>query len=182
METAIKLPTQEFLLECFIYNKVTGSLVWKVRPLHHFKNAHGMNTFNSKYSGKKITSQVNGRYFVVRLAGRHYLSHRVIWKMMTGLDPAMNIDHIDTNKKNNSWSNLRLATKQENAFNQGASPRNKTGFKGVSYDSTRDAFYACIQIEGKTKSLGRFSTPEQAHLAYVEAAKAAHGNFFRSNA
>lgn len=49
METAIKLPTQEFLLECFIYNKVTGSLVWKARPLHHFKNTHGMNTFNSTH-------------------------------------------------------------------------------------------------------------------------------------
>jgi len=39
-----------------------------------------------------------------------------------------------------------------------------------------------IKLPTQEFLLERFSTPEQAHLAYVDAAKAAHGNFFRSNA
>lgn len=176
----IALPSQEYLSECFDYDTESGVLTWQIRPLHHFKNAHGMNTFNSKYAGSKIISIANSGYFVVRINNRAYLCHRIIWKLVTGIDPVAYIDHRDTNKKNNAWGNLREATKQENAFNQPASPRNKTGYKGVSFCQRDGTFYACIRANGKSLSLGRFETAEMAHAAYVTAAKPIHGIFFRS--
>ena len=176
----VHLPPSEYLNECFSYDKETGALAWKTRPLHHFKNAHGMNTFNAKFAGSACENLVNGRYFSVVINENRYLAHRVIWKMVTGEDPAKNIDHIDTNKRNNRFSNLRIATKQENAFNQGKTARNKTGFKGVSYDKTRGKFFACIRVEGRTKPLGRFTTAEQASAAYVSAAKEIQGVFAHS--
>lgn len=175
-----KLPSIEYLRECFTYESESGLLTWNVRPIHHFKNHHGMNTFNSKFSGKPCDSLHNGGYTSVSISAKHYLAHRVIWKMITGEDPGALIDHIDGNKKNNSFSNLRLATKQQNAFNSRKSCNNKSGFKGVSFDSQRNKYYACINLSGKTKYLGRYDTPELAHIAYVEAAKNIHGDFLRT--
>jgi len=176
-KSPIELPPQSYIQDCLDYDQATGVLMWKKRPLSHFKNSHGMNTFNSKHAGTEASSKVNDRYFVVPLLGKKYLSHRVIWKLMTGEDPVANVDHRDTNKKNNSWINLRQATKQENAFNQGKSPRNKTGYKGVSFDMARGKFFACIRTNEKTKSLGRFDTAAQAHDAYLIASKEIHGEF-----
>ncbi len=139
-----------------------------------------MNTFNSKYAGKLCNSEHNCGYISIHIRNKSYLAHRVIWKLITGNDAHIGIDHIDGNKRNNEFSNLRLASKQQNAYNRGKSPRNKTGFKGVSFDSQRNKYYACIYKNGKTVSLGRFNDPELAHLAYVEAAKNIHGNFFRT--
>jgi len=155
--------------------------MWNVRPIHHFKNNHGMNTFNSQHSGKSCSSSHNGGYTSVHVLSKSYLTHRIIWKLMTGEDPSALIDHIDGDKKNNSFPNLRLATKQQNAYNSKKSYKNKSGFKGVSFDSRRNKYYACINMDGKTISLGRHDTPELAHLAYVEAAKNIHGDFLRTN-
>ena len=176
-KSTLDMPPSEYLRECVRYDQETGVLTWLIRPLHHFKNAHGMNTFNAKYSGKRSGSLMNGQYMIIRLGGKHYLSHRVIWKLMTGADPVLPIDHKDGNKQNNSWGNLRQATKQENAFNQGTSRRNKTGFKGVSFDKERGKFYSCIRANGRTMSLGRFDSAESAYQAYQIAARRFHGDF-----
>lgn len=179
-EVAKSLPSKEHIQECVEYNKESGILIWKTRPLKHFKNAHGMNTFNSKHAGNICGSKTSNGYVSVWLDGGRYLAHRVIWKLVTGVDPDGNIDHIDTNKRNNSWINLRIASKQENAFNQGKSPRNKTGFKGVSFDPARNKYYASICTGGKSISLGRHDTAELAHMAYCKAADIFHRDFARS--
>lgn len=33
-----QLPSKEYLDECFDYSKETGTLIWKARPVSHFKN------------------------------------------------------------------------------------------------------------------------------------------------
>lgn len=47
--------------------------------------------------------------------------------------------------------------------NQGVYP------SGVSFDITRNLYQAKIKIDGRTKSLGRFNTPEDAETAYKNA-------------
>lgn len=181
MISTLPLPEFEYLRECFSYDG-SGFLVWNQRPLSHFKNAHGMNTFNAKFSGKMAQNMVNKRYFSISVNGRAYLVHRIIWKLLTGSDPSGNIDHIDTNKINNRIENLRIADKQQNAFNCAKSSRNSTGYKGVSYDKLRGKFYACIRKDGKTKSLGRFNSADMAAAAYISAASEFHGEFMRMQA
>lgn len=173
------LPSKDHINECVSYDRASGILTWKKRPLQHFKNAHGMNTFNSKCAGKVCGSKTINGYTSLCLDGNRYLAHRIIWKLITGADPTENIDHLDTNKRNNAFTNLRLASKQENAFNQGKSPRNKTGFKGVSFDMARNKYYASICTGGKSISLGRHETAELAHMAYCKAAETFHGEFAR---
>lgn len=177
----IKLPSIEYINEAVEYNSATGGLFWKIRPLAHFKNPHGMNTFNSKHAGKSCTAKHASGYFSLRLDGRTYLVHRVIWKIITGDDPVSGIDHKDTCKSNNKWANLRLANKSENGCNVSIKSRNKTGYKGVSFDTKRNKFFASIAINGKTKALGRFDSAELAHQAYIAASTKIHGEFGRFN-
>ena len=46
-----------------------------------------------------------------------------------------------------------------------------TKYKGVEYEKGRNRYRARITIQGKVKNLGRFKTPEEAHAAYMKAAK-----------
>lgn len=101
------MPSLEHLQECFTYNKDTGELFWKVRPLHHFASEHIMKIWNNKHSGKIISCIDDKGYYKVKIDGINYFAPRIIWKLETGNDPKNFIDHIDENTSNNIISNLR---------------------------------------------------------------------------
>lgn len=86
-------------------------------------------------------------------------------------------DHCDLNTLRNIRSNLRVSTASQNNCNTGARSNNKSGFKGVSLDKESGRWLANISFSGKRKTLGRFSTPEEAHGAYCAAAAELHGEF-----
>lgn len=171
------LPAAEFLRECLAYCAETGALTWKHRPLSHFKNAHAMNTFNANYAGRQCSANHGGGYVTATIDCRHFQAHRLIWKMVTGADPAVHIDHINGKADDNRWANLREATHQQNSVNRGASVRSKTGLKGVVFDAGRGKYAAYITVNGKSKFAGRHSTAEAASAARFAAEAAAHGQF-----
>ena len=94
---------------------------------------------------------------------------------MTGSWPDYEVDHIDSDMLNDRWSNLRLATRGQNEANKPLTKRNRSGFKGVSWDKERNKWKAQI----KSRLIGRFDTPEEAHAAYVVELKKMHGDFAR---
>lgn len=60
----------------------------------------------------------NGKYKTITTKKGKYYLHRFVYETFVGKIPScMEIDHIDTNKNNNSLDNLRLATKKENMNN-----------------------------------------------------------------
>jgi hypothetical protein len=77
---ANELPTREYLKEAVDYNEELGILIWKIRPLHHFKNSHGMNSWNARYPGKAICTKSKKGYLSLELDFIRYPAHRVIWK------------------------------------------------------------------------------------------------------
>lgn len=91
------------------------------------------------------------------------------------------IDHIDGNGLNNSRSNLRRCSPKQNEGNSNMKSTNTSGFKGVSWDSKRYKWAACIAINYKTIHLGRFSEKLDAANAYDIAAKKHFGRFARMN-
>lgn len=77
-------------------------------------------------------------------------------------------------------------THQQNVRNVSRKKHNSTGFKGVivhnSYKNSKDKKYvAQITIDGITRYLGIFDTPEEAHAEYVRASLQHHQEFGRSH-
>jgi len=105
--------------------------------------------------------------------------HRLIFNSPDHLE----VDHIDgnglNNRKRGPGGNLRLATPSENRCNRGRQANNTSGYKGVSWDKSRQLWTAHIRVNNEQKNLGRYKTPEDAYEAYKSAAKVWHGNFGR---
>ncbi len=128
------------------------------------------NGFNA-YAGFSIRVENNRRT-------RKYL-HRAIVERMIGypLTVKMLVDHIDGDTLNNRRENLRLCTNAENMRNIRTPKHNTSGFKGVSFDRRTGRYLASITVNKVSKNLGRYRTPEEAHAAYLEAARLYFGEF-----
>lgn len=102
-------------------------------------------------------------------------------RVLMGVNDELLVDHIDGDGLNNRRSNLRLATREQNNRNQRLVKRNSSGFKGVSWDKKERKWLAQIRVDGRSRNLGRYKTPEQAHAAYCAASLKIYGEFARHN-
>lgn len=145
---AVADPTAEQVRELLRYDPETGDF-YRLCP-------------SSRSPSGLVSRSVNGSgYRRIRILGRLYFAHRVAWLYMTGSWPANWIDHINGDRSDNRWSNLRDVTPRRNALNRkGLNSNNKTGFRGVY----RNAGRFCVQfrIDGIKKSIGSYATLEEA--------------------
>jgi hypothetical protein len=162
------------------YDPDTGKLFWRHRSSGFFL-AHGTcASWNSKFAGREaFTYTTRHGYKQGAVFNRLYLAHRVIWAIQTGEWPTGEIDHADCNGCNNSWANLRKATRCENISNTRRRADNTSGVKGVNWDAARGKWKARINTERREVSLGRFDSLEAAAAAVREARRAVHGQFAR---
>ena len=138
----------------------------------------------SRFSWSLLTPRTHGKYYrcyaqsrTRRSDGSHTLQtmHRLIMNAPAGTD----VDHINGDGLDNRRANLRLATRSQNMCNRGPNANNKSGYKGVSWMPKLGKWRATIVVNGKQTHLGLFSTPEDAHATYCDAAKRLHGSFWR---
>jgi hypothetical protein len=120
-------------------------------------------------------------YVLLEINSNTYRAHRVAWLYMYGKFPVELLDHINRDKADNSIHNLREASKVQNSYNTSIRSDNSTGYKGVSIDKRSNRYRAYININGKQKSLGYYSTAEEAALAYNTAAEKYFGEFRNEN-
>ncbi len=149
------------------YDPTTGNMTWLVE-----KNSHG----GKVHPGDSAGHVVPGGYVLVGVNGRIYRAHRLAWLLMTGEMPPSQIDHIDGNKANNAWSNLRLLGNAENCQNLHKAHRdNRSGLLGVSLHKETGKYVASIKPPKRRKVyLGLFATPEEAHACYLQAKSKIH--------
>lgn len=153
--------TQKILKHFLSYDSKTGVFRWKEQ--------------RGRVSINEVAGSItNHGYIQIRLLGKMYSAQRLAWLYVYGDFPNLSIDHINRNKTDNMISNLRLATKSQNAQNTTICSINKSGYKGVSWCKRENKWRACIKLNGKYKSLGYHLTKEQAYSKYVEAAKTIH--------
>lgn len=125
---------------------------------------------------------INGNGYAVRNGVRNgkrtmIQMHREIINAKEGED----VDHINKCKTDNRRENLRVCSRSQNLCNVGKTSKNKSGYKGVSYDVKNKKYAAHVCFRGKQKNLGRYATPEEAHREYIRASKTLHGDFHCPN-
>jgi hypothetical protein len=130
------------------YNPHTGAFTWRVPR-------------RKCAVGADAGSTTPGSYARVKIDYKLYLAHRLAWLYMTGEWPAHHVDHINHDKSDNRWSNLRAATAKQNNENRSRYTRSTSGFIGV--DRYKDKFWrARICHHRKSITLGYFKTFEEA--------------------
>lgn len=119
-------------------------------------------------------------YHQIGVGKKKYLAHRLAFLWMTGEWPPACVDHIDMNRANNSWTNLRLATKAQNNVNANRPRNNTSGYVGVRYAERLKKWRAYITVDRRQKHLGVFETMELASEFRQLAAKMIFGEFART--
>lgn len=156
------------------YNPETGEFFWKHSDLVRKKS------WNTKFAGKPA-GFVKFGYVAISLLDKPYMAHRLAWIFMTGEWPTDEIDHIDLDKTNNKFANLRQATPVTNHGNLGLFKNNTSGFKGVYWEPKNKKWAARIKFDKVSRRLGLFKTKEDAAEAYNKAALFGFKEYARIN-
>lgn len=130
-----------------------------------------------RLNGQKIGWITNRGYVRTEVIGKAYMVHRLIWLYVNGCFPELEIDHINGDKSDNRYVNLRLATRTENMMNMKKPAHNTSGFKGVSWHKNKWEVY--IKLNKKQTYVGSSKDPKVAYAMYCEAATKYYGQFAR---
>jgi hypothetical protein len=145
IETKKKL-TQKRLKDLLHYDPDTGIFICK--------EYRGPNAQTGDIAGC-VNKQGYGQ---IQIDCKQYKAHRLAWLYMKGYFPKnINIDHLDRDKTNNKFSNLRLVSQQCNVRNCGNLKNNTSGVKGVHWDNRVGKWRATIVVLNKTKDLGYYN-------------------------
>ena len=109
-----------------------------------------MNLYNN---GKQTTHNIH------RLVGQEFLHQ-------PASDDQTLIDHIDRDKQNNSFTNLRYVTTSQNAMNRKKQPKSTSAYKGVSWHTKCNKWRAVIFKDSIQIHIGSYDNEEEAASAY----------------
>lgn len=159
---------ETILKERVIYDPVSGFLTWSVDCGKATKGSRAEHRSTNGYLQVAIT--YSGK--------RHkFLSHRVAWLLQKGSWPEKVLDHIDCNRQNNAWGNLRDCSQSQNTARKKMPARLLP--RGVTYaghTNKRNPYMA----QCKGKCIGYFPTPELAASAYEQAFSNEFGTEWRN--
>lgn len=160
--------TQEHLKKCINYNPETGIVTRLERPRSHFSDQAAYTNYH-KHLGPITNISCRG-YIRPKIDGKQYFLHQLIFLYMTGKIPEV-CDHINQNKTDNRWSNLRACTMEENNKNMPMFRNNKSGITGVRFrritisGKNYDYWISGISYKGEKIGLGSFKTIFEAACA-----------------
>lgn len=155
--------TQERLKELFSYNPKTGIFI----------------RLTNRYRWKKgsVAGTLTNGYIRIKIDHVLYQAHRLAFLYMEGEFPANIVDHIDMNRSNNRWRNLRHCTYSQNSMNVKESKNNKSGYKNVYWHSQSKKWRARLSHKGKDVHLGNFDCKHKAAKSYNTEIVKYHGEF-----
>lgn len=156
--------TQSELKEILHYDPETGIFTW----LKAKKSVIGCRAgFYSNLGYRQI--RIKGKYFYEQRLAFVYMENYTIFKK--------EVDHINRNKGDNRWINLRLVTRNQNLANANIRFDNTSGIKGVNRYLKDNRWQARIGVNGKRIHLGYFDNKEEAAAAYQQAAIRYYGKY-----
>jgi hypothetical protein len=114
-------------------------------------------------------------YKTYKIFGQTYFGQQLAWFYMFGVWPSEEIDHINHDRADNRFLNLRPASDAQNA-------RNRVARRGRRLPTGVERIRGCGRFRARIghKHLGMFDKPEDAHLSYMVAAREDYGDFANS--
>jgi len=168
---------ERIIREAMSYDPNTGSMTWLERHVSLFSDSerrtakHKAANWNSKHAGKEaFTSIGNHGYRTGTLNQKRLLLHRVAYFKQTGKWPTHLIDHINGNKLDNRWCNIRNVNAAQNVYNR-KSFGETCDYVGVSWNNALKGYMARVHYNGKSHYCG-FSKDDPEKVARRRDAKA----------
>jgi len=160
--------TAELVKQTFRYDPETGHL-YRLKKVKGAKFGEPVG-----YANKNVRS--GKTYILVRMNYGTYVAHRLIWVLVHGRWPGLNmdIDHEDGNGANNKLDNLREVTRVVNQKNQRRLSTNTSGCTGVTWVKRDRKWSARLYVGKRYIPCGNFDTYEEA-VAARKAAEKEHG-------
>jgi hypothetical protein len=162
---------------------------WK--PIDNYKKyfvSNFGNVLNTKTNRTLKASTDSGGYLKVNLCKNGITQNHKIHRLVANAflpDPENEdqqcIDHINRQKLDNHYLNLRWCNKSQNAQNQLKRTNTSSQYKGVYFNKPSNKWQAQITINGKTKHIGYFENEKDAARTYNESAILNFGEFANLN-
>ena len=168
------LLSHERVVELLDYDASTGIFTWKSDGGRGQVKA-------DQPAGTIVETQPGRSYRYITIDQIRVRSARLAIFYVTGSWPTGDVNRADKNGLNDSYNNLRVATRSQNIGNSKLSSANSTGYKGVHYYKRTGQYTAAIKMNGKKRHLGYFIYPQDAHNAYMAAAEQVFEQFARAS-
>lgn len=138
--------------------------------------------FTRKRSGGKSKSGgIAGKitsygYRQIRINGTAFLASHLAFLIMEGFIPEV-VDHINRDRLDDRWINLREATSQQNSCNRKLFSNNSSGERGVNWHKASSKWQVSIRVKGKLHHYGLFVNKCDAVKKARELRESFHGDF-----
>ena len=129
-----------------------------------------------KEAGHVRRGRRNKNYWVVRISGISYLRSHLIMALATGRWPDDEVDHKNGNSLDDSITNLRHATRQQNSQNIKTRKRLSSLPMGIRLMPS-GRYQARITIDKRQTYLGTFASVDDAKEMYQRARRQYFGDF-----
>lgn len=149
------------------YDPTTGVFTW-------------LYTNNPRVEAGSVAGCIDGKgYRKIMVNKKLYSAARLAFLYMKGEFPSSYMDHINGDRSDDRWRNLREVSPTDNAKNKARQRNNTSGVVGVSFHNKSNKWRVQVVIDRKNKHIGCFE-----HIAdAIEASKLAHGinNYHRNH-
>ena len=138
------------------YDPETGKFMWlKKRTMNSFANV-----------GDEAGGIDENGYRRIMFDGKKYRAHRLAFWFM-GQEMPEQVDHINGNRSDNRWANLRPSSAQENPKNACRRLDSGTALTGVTFSKQHGKWKVRVNRCGVTEYLGLYSSIFDAAAARI---------------
>ena len=127
-------------------------------------------------AGKELGSKHVSGYTTLSVNRKNVGAHRIAVALMTGSYPEHDVDHINGDRGDNRWSNLRQVTRSQNLMNR-SSNKGRELPKNVYLHKPSGKYKVKMKIDGITKHFGYHDDLEFASFLAEEVQLKYHKDF-----